>query len=103
MGDEMSRGAITEHLLQLIAKQVEDRGLVVWYDPERVYTKAAGELVLPNTTIARFTHSFFQLRHDIDHLLLVNMRERLARHVLLTDLTRRVRRHRGTGRSGVLL
>jgi hypothetical protein len=26
---------VTEYLYQLIAKQVEDRGLVVWYDPEQ--------------------------------------------------------------------
>jgi hypothetical protein len=43
---------VTEHLLQLIARQVEDRGLVVWYDPERAYTQAAAELALPKTTFA---------------------------------------------------
>jgi hypothetical protein len=34
-------GIVTEHLISLIAKQVEDRRLVVWYDPERAYTQAA--------------------------------------------------------------
>jgi len=28
---------VTEYLVQLIAKQVEEQGLVVWYDPEGVY------------------------------------------------------------------
>ncbi len=28
---------VTEHLVQLIAKQVDDKGLVVWYDPEQAY------------------------------------------------------------------
>lgn len=28
---------VTQHLVQLIAKQVDDRGLVVWYDPDQVY------------------------------------------------------------------
>ena len=30
----MAIGVVTEYLFQLIAKQVEDRGLVVWYDSE---------------------------------------------------------------------
>ena len=65
----MSRGVVTDCLLQLIAKQVEDRGLVVWYDPERAYAQVAAELALPKTTIARYSDSFFRLRHEIDDLL----------------------------------
>jgi hypothetical protein len=60
---------VTEYLIQLIAKQVEDRGLVVWYDPERACAQAAAELSLAKTTIARYEGSFFRLRHEIDDLL----------------------------------
>jgi PglZ domain len=60
---------VTEYLFQLIAKQVDDRGLVVWYDPEQAYGAAATELHLPNTTVARYDGSFFRLRKEIDHLL----------------------------------
>ena len=60
---------VTEYLFQLIAKQVEDQGLVVWYDPEQAYGAAAAELALPKTTVARYDGSFFSLRHEIDHLL----------------------------------
>ncbi len=60
---------VTDYLFSLIAKQVEDWGLVVWYDPERAYTQGLDELTLPKTTIARYTDSFFRLRHEIDHLL----------------------------------
>ena len=62
-------GIVTDYLFQLIAKQVDDRGLVVWYDPEQAYAAAAAELQLPNTTIARYDGSFFQLRKEVDHLL----------------------------------
>lgn len=65
----MSQGAVTDYLFSLIAKQVEDRGLVVWYDPDRVYSSAIELLNLPNTAVARYKGSFFQLRHEIDHLL----------------------------------
>lgn len=60
---------VTEYLVQLIAKQVDEKGLVVWYDPEQAYGTAAAELSLPNTTVARYDGSFFRLRKQIDHLL----------------------------------
>jgi hypothetical protein len=60
---------VTEYLTQLLTKQVEDRGLVVWYDPEVAYAEAAAGLALPKTTLARCDGSFFRLRHEIDHLM----------------------------------
>ena len=30
-------GKVTEELVALITKQIQDHGIVVWYDPERVY------------------------------------------------------------------
>ena len=60
---------VTETLVQLIAKQVDDKGLVVWYDPEQAYGAVAAELALPNTTVARYDGSFLKLRHEIDQLL----------------------------------
>ena len=62
-------GAVTESLVQLIAKQVDEKGLVVWYDPEHAYVEVAEELSLPNTSIARYDGSFLRLRKEIDHLL----------------------------------
>lgn len=60
---------VTESLVQLIAKQVDEKGLVVWYDPEQAYAKAAEKLFIPSTTVARYEGSFFRLRKTIDHLL----------------------------------
>jgi hypothetical protein len=60
---------VIEYLFNLIAKQVEDHGLVVWYDPEHAYTAAAASMHWPATTVARYDGSFFQLRQSIDHLL----------------------------------
>jgi hypothetical protein len=65
----MSEGVVTRHLFDLIARQVADHRLVVWYDPEKAYTAAAAAFVLPNMTVAHYDGSFFQLRHDIDSLL----------------------------------
>ncbi|MFM7071388.1 MAG: PglZ domain-containing protein [Planctomycetota bacterium] len=60
---------VTKYLVQLIAKQVEDQGLVVWYDPEQAYGSVAAELSLPMTTVARYDGSFLKLRKEIDHLM----------------------------------
>src|SRR5689334_9941259 len=65
----MSQGVVTKHLIQLVARQVEDARLVVWYDPEGHYRSLASSLTLPRTTIARYEGSFLQLRREIDPLL----------------------------------
>src|SRR6266404_6288460 len=62
-------GLVSEHLVGLIAKQVQERSLVVWYDPGADYDSVAERLEIPNTTVARYGGSFFKLRRDIDSLL----------------------------------
>ena len=46
----MAAGLVTDYLRKLIAKQAEDRNLVVWYDPDRVFSEAAAALSFPKTT-----------------------------------------------------
>ncbi len=60
-------GIVTEHLRQLIAKQVNDRSLVVWYDPERHYADVSCKLALPDETVECYDGSFFALRHRIGY------------------------------------
>lgn len=79
----MSQGAITAYLVQLIAKQVDDRGVVVWYDPEHAYGTAAAELALLNTTVARYDGSFLKLRKEVDSLLNDGQPPRLVVYVPL--------------------
>lgn len=62
----MSRGVVTDHLIGLIAKQVEDQGLVVWYDPGGVYAAAVNVLDQAETTVILYDGSFFALRSEID-------------------------------------
>ena len=47
--------AVTNYLFQLIVKQVEDRRLVVWFDPERVYSLAAANLNRFSTVVRPFS------------------------------------------------
>jgi hypothetical protein len=76
-------GVVTESLFQLIAKQVDEKGLVVWYDPEQAYGAVVAELSIPNTTVARYEGSFLKLRHEIDHLLNDTQPPRLVVYVPL--------------------
>ena len=55
-------GIVSEYLFNLIAKQVDDYGLVVWYDPEGIYAQAIEALDLPDTTVLRYEGSFINLR-----------------------------------------
>src|SRR5712692_7678748 len=62
-------GIVTDYLINVIAKQVDASGLVVWYDPDVHYREIAKDLVIPGTTIVDYTDSFFALRHEIEPLL----------------------------------
>src|SRR5438876_9224257 len=62
-------GIVTDYLVNLIARQVDAAGVVVWYDPGECYKEVAKNLVLPNTTVAHYQGSFFALRREIDPLM----------------------------------
>lgn len=62
-------GIVSDHLRDLIARQVQESGLVVWFDPDDTYAAFIASIALPDTTIARYDGSFFALRHAIDPLL----------------------------------
>ncbi len=57
---------LTEHIINLIKKQIKEKGIVVWYDPDRSYADLARSLELPETTVLYYTDSFFRLRKEID-------------------------------------
>jgi len=62
-------GRVTNHLRDLIARQVDEHGLVVWYERERHYETVARQMNLPGATVTCFEGSFFALRWHIDGLL----------------------------------
>lgn len=62
-------GIVSDYLRDLIEKQVENRGTVVWYDPESCYADFAERLSLPDTTVECYDGSFFELRSRIEPLM----------------------------------
>src|SRR5271157_4467877 len=68
-GSNRADGLVTQALWQQVAKQVEDHGLVVWYDPEGHYASVASRLSIAKTTVVCYNGSFLQLRREIGPLL----------------------------------
>ena len=62
-------GKVTEELVALITKQIQDHGIVVWYDPEQTYGDVIDQLQLPETPVLRYEESVFQLRHRLEPFL----------------------------------
>jgi hypothetical protein len=53
-------GVVSEHLVGLIAKQGQERSLVVWYDPGAAYRAVAEARTVPDATVARYDGSFLK-------------------------------------------
>jgi hypothetical protein len=62
-------GVIVETLEKLIGDFIRDRGLVVWFDPERHYESAVGALNAGQERELRFTGSYYQLRREAEPLI----------------------------------
>jgi len=68
----VNTGVVTQHLISLITKQVNDNGLVVWYDPVADYSEVIDFLELPDTTVIRYDRSYISLRREIDQKKLMD-------------------------------
>lgn len=62
-------GRLTDELVSLIERQVRDAGIVVWYDPEEVYSTVSESLAIPGATVLHLSDSFFELRERIEPFL----------------------------------
>jgi len=58
-------GHVSEYIKEMVARQVKDNHLVVWFDPEGIYGDIAKDIEIPNGTVAHYRGSFFELRHEI--------------------------------------
>jgi hypothetical protein len=62
-------GHVKQYLTSVLSKQIDEKSIVLWYDPEQSYGDFAASLALPDTHIAHFTDSFFALRREIEPFL----------------------------------
>src|ERR1700730_9609707 len=62
-------GAITEAIEKLVGEYVRDRGLVLWFDPERHYEGGGRGLNAGQERVLTFDGSFYKLRLEAEPLL----------------------------------
>ena len=62
-------GRISSAVAELLRRQVADRGVVVWYDPQNAYGELVKRLAIADCTILRHEDGFFRLRQQIESFL----------------------------------
>jgi hypothetical protein len=60
---------LTDTLSQLIQRQINERGIVVWYDPDKAYTGAVDTLNLEGVTVLKYVDGYFRLREELENWL----------------------------------
>lgn len=78
-------GAVIDHLRGYLGRQVEEHGLVVWFDPEGFYREMVDGLDLPETSVASYQGSSYALRHEVESLLSGAVPPRLVVYVPLAE------------------
>lgn len=62
-------GKVTENLFSQIKRQVDDHGLVVWYDPEKAYLDAVKDWPAEHASLILYDNSFLQVREMLEPYL----------------------------------
>ena len=63
------QGRISAAVVELLRRQVADRGLVVWYDPQKAYGSLAARLTIADCIVLRHEDGFFRLREQLEPFL----------------------------------
>lgn len=78
-------GAVSNHLRELVMRQVDENGLVVWFDPDLHYREFVQSLDLADTVVVSYEKSFFALRRQIDPYMGGERPPRLVVYVPLAE------------------
>jgi hypothetical protein len=57
---------LLDSLRQLIQRQITERGLVLWYDPEAAFSHAVDRLALDGVEVLKFEDGYFRLRETLE-------------------------------------
>ena len=74
-------GKVTEYLQEVVRKQIDEHGIVIWYDPEGDYRDVVPSLQLENTAIQQYTDAFIRLRYETEPYLNQEQSPRLLVYV----------------------
>lgn len=62
-------GKVSELLIEILKRNLNERGIVVWYDPQKAYSNMIRNLSLPDTNILIYKDGFFRLRAKLEPFL----------------------------------
>jgi len=65
----MAQGKVTAVLAGILRRAVEDRGIVVWYDPEGAYRNSLSVLAVEGAELLVADEGFFRLRQQMNPFL----------------------------------
>lgn len=68
-GGERAVGLVSDYVVKLVARQVDEYGLVVWFDADRIYEGLIPQLSLPDVTVVTYQGSFYALRREVEPIL----------------------------------
>jgi hypothetical protein len=60
---------LSDAIRVILQRQVNERGIVVWYDPEQVYTNAVEALTPDGVSLLKYSDSYFRLREELESWL----------------------------------
>lgn len=73
-------GAVTDFLLRLVQENLDEHGVVIWYDPEKQYSSVV-EKLKQNVPVLFYEGSFFKLRYQLEDYLAGMEREKVLVYV----------------------
>ena len=69
MPKRVEKEGVSAAVEALLRRQVADRGLVVWYDPQQAYVGLSERIAIADCEILRYESGFFRLRERLEPLL----------------------------------
>jgi len=73
-------GIVTDYLIELVQKNLDNSGVVVWYDPEEQY-RAVAEKLKEDVPVLFYDGSYFELRYNLEPYLDSREREKVLVYV----------------------
>jgi hypothetical protein len=59
-------GNVSQYLRELIARQIKEHGIVVWFEPDEHFREFIRDCEIPDTKVFGYEGSFFALRHMLE-------------------------------------
>ena len=73
-------GIVTDYLIELVKKNLDNHGVVIWYDPKNQY-RAVAEKLMEDVPVLFYDKSYFEIRYNLEPYLDAREREKVLVYV----------------------